>query len=61
MSRIAIDAALGSGFGLIRRQPGAVVLWGLVYVVFAAMNFTVLASFEIPFFESLAANPLPPS
>jgi len=56
MSRIAIDAALGSGFGLIRRQPWTMLLWGVVYTAFSVVNFAVVASFDLPFFTRLAAN-----
>ncbi|MGI9169573.1 MAG: hypothetical protein ACR2FH_05255 [Caulobacteraceae bacterium] len=56
MARIAIDAALGSGFGLIRRQPGAVLLWGLVYLAVGAASWGVLGSYNLAFLSHLAAN-----
>jgi hypothetical protein len=56
MARIAIDAALGSGFGLIRRQPGAVLLWGLVYLALGAASFAFFGSFYLSLFAQIAAN-----
>ena len=55
MARIAIDAALGSGFGLIRRQPGAVLLWGLVSVALFAANVGLFGSFYLSMFAHFAA------
>ena len=36
MAEISVGAAVAAGFSLIGRKPGAVLLWGLVRVVFAA-------------------------
>jgi hypothetical protein len=55
MARIAIDAALGSGFGLIRRRPGSVVLWGVVQFALVAAAFAVLAPFYLNLFAQIAA------
>jgi hypothetical protein len=56
MARIAIDAALGSGFGLIRRRPGSVLLWGLIQVAVMAATFGVFGSFYFNLFARVAAE-----
>ncbi|MGI8841844.1 MAG: hypothetical protein ACR2F8_13855 [Caulobacteraceae bacterium] len=56
MARIAIDAALGSGFTLIRRQPGAVLLWGLVYLALGAAHVGLLGPFYMTLFSQIAAD-----
>ena len=55
MARIAIEAALGSGFGLIRRRPGAVLLWGLVYLALSAASFGLFGSYYLSLFTHFAA------
>lgn len=43
MAEISIGEAIGEGFRLIRRRPGAVCAWGLVQVAVAAAGFALLA------------------
>lgn len=45
MAEIAIGAAVGEGFSLIRRRPGAVVTWGLVQVLVTAVMMLLFAPF----------------
>lgn len=59
MARIAIDGALGSGFGLIRRRPVAALLWGLVYAVLMAASFGVYGPFYLQLLTQLAAAARP--
>ncbi len=56
MARIAIDAALGSGFRLIRRQPGAVLLWGLVCLALGVAHVGLLGPFYMGLFSQIAAD-----
>jgi hypothetical protein len=42
MSAFSIGAAVKSGFGVIRRNPGAVVVWTLVYLVLACWPYAVI-------------------
>ncbi len=55
MARIEIGAALGSGFTLIRRQPGAVLLWGLVYLALGAAHVGLLGPFYLALYSQIAA------
>lgn len=44
MTELSISRAAGTGFGLVRRRPGAVAAWGLVYFLLAILpQFLVLA------------------
>ncbi|HZL00617.1 MAG TPA: hypothetical protein VFC47_12030 [Caulobacteraceae bacterium] len=42
MAEIEIGDAVASGFGLIRREPLAVLLWGLVYLVAMGVAFAAM-------------------
>jgi hypothetical protein len=65
MSGISVGAALGEGFGLIRRRPLAVLAWGAILVALQAATFTLFAPYYMAvygaIFESLAqgTGPLP--
>lgn len=52
MARISVGAAIGAGFGLIRRRPLSVLAWGLVLAAFQAAFFAVLA----PFYATLVGQ-----
>jgi len=43
MAEISIGGAVGSGFGIITRRPGAVLLWGALQVGFVAAMFGLMA------------------
>ncbi|MDR3511277.1 MAG: hypothetical protein P4L73_06565 [Caulobacteraceae bacterium] len=45
MAEIAIGAAVGEGFSLIRRRPGVVVTWGLAQVLVTAAAMLLFAPF----------------
>ncbi|HEX4197201.1 MAG TPA: hypothetical protein VHZ26_07145 [Caulobacteraceae bacterium] len=51
MAEISIGGAVNEGFSLIRRHPGAVLLWGLTQVVLFAVAIAVYA----PFYVAVAA------
>jgi len=65
MSGISVGAALGEGFGLIRRRPLAVLAWGAVLVALQVATFALFAPYYMAvygaIFESLAqgTGPLP--
>ena len=65
MSGISVGAALGEGFGLIRRRPLAVLAWGAILVGLQVATFALFAPYYLAvygaIFESLAqgAGPLP--
>ena len=42
MAEISIGDAVGAGFGLIRRRPGAVLLWGLVETAMVGLTVAAL-------------------
>ncbi len=39
MAAIAVAKAVAEGFGLIRRRPGAVLIWGAVRTLYAVLAF----------------------
>ncbi len=56
MAAIDVGAALGSGFGLIRRRPGLVLMWGLAQVVMFLPILAILGTFYLSLFGQIAAN-----
>ena len=54
-SKIGIDAAVLSGFRLIRREPLAVLAWGLVYVLFNLACFALFAPVYLNAFANARA------
>jgi hypothetical protein len=60
MARISVGAAIGAGFGLIRRQPLSVVAWGVIPVAMQVATIAVLAplyaSIYGGMFSSMAAG-----
>lgn len=55
MARIAIDSAIGAGFGLIRHRPGAVLLWGVLYAALVALTVALVGSYYFGFFHQIFA------
>ncbi len=44
MREVSVERALGAGFGLIRRHPGAIAAWAIVYIVIGVLpQFAVLS------------------
>ncbi len=54
MADIAIGEAITAGFGVIRRQPLAVLLWGLVQLAVTGLIIAALAPFYMALFTELA-------
>jgi hypothetical protein len=54
MARISAGAAIGAGFGLIRRRPLTVLAWGLGPTLLQALSFSLLAPFYLNYFGRLA-------
>jgi hypothetical protein len=53
MSQIRVGAAIGAGFGLIRRRPISVISWGLLPLILQVAAVALLAPFYIGLFETL--------
>jgi hypothetical protein len=51
MAEISIGGAVNEGFSLIRRHPGAVLIWGFSQVVLLGLVFAIYA----PFYVAVAA------
>lgn len=54
MATISVGAAIGEGFSLIRRQPGAVALWALLAFGFLALRAALYAPFYGALFAQMA-------
>ena len=64
MTGISVGAALGEGFGLIRRKPLTVLAWGAVMILLQLATFTLFAPYYLTvygaFIDSLVhQTPLP--
>lgn len=55
MARIDVGAAVGAGFGLIRRKPGVVLLWGVARVASMVAVVAVMAPVYLKMFSTMAA------
>jgi hypothetical protein len=53
MSDISVDAALGEGFGLIRRQPLSVVAWGAVLTGLQVATFALFAPYYLSVYGAM--------
>lgn len=51
MAKVSVGSAVGEGFSLIRREPGAVAIWALVLFVFLAIR---IAAF-LPFYGAIVS------
>jgi len=56
MAELSIGDAVGSGFGVIRRHPAAVLIWGLLYMAAWGANFAVVAPTDLAMLAELARN-----
>ncbi len=56
MAEIAVGKAISEGFLLIRRQPGAVLLWGVTQIVFTAAALAVMAPVYYAMFAAFRAG-----
>ena len=54
MAQISIGGALGSGFGVIRRRPLLVLLWGFIPMLLAAAGLAVMAPTYLAIFGAAA-------
>jgi hypothetical protein len=54
MAAIAVAEAITEGFGLIRRRPGAVLVWGAVRALYAVCSFGLIAPLFIAQFQDLS-------
>jgi hypothetical protein len=54
MAEIAVGEAITAGFGVIRRQPAAVLFWGAAQLVFMALMVAILAPLYIAMFAEAA-------
>jgi hypothetical protein len=52
MAEIAVGGAINEGFSIIRRHPGAVLLWGLTPVAFAAATIALYAPVYLAMFAA---------
>src|SRR6185503_6649340 len=60
MEDVSVGRALGAGFGLIRRHPGAIGVWTLVYIVLALLpTYGVMAMMQ-PVYAQMAQGPASP-
>ncbi len=53
---ISIGAAIGAGFGLIRRKPLTVMVWGLLQVIALGLFFAAYAGFLLNFLPTVVAQ-----
>ena len=53
MAAIAVAEAATAGFGLIRRRPGAVLIWGAVRTLYSICAFGLIAPLFISRFEDI--------
>lgn len=54
MAAIAVAGAVAEGFGLIRRRPGAVLIWGAVRTLYAVCSFGLISPLFIAQFQALS-------
>src|SRR4051812_30848128 len=48
MGEISVGRALGAGFGLIRRHPGAILVWAVAYLVVGVLPRLGLMAMILP-------------
>jgi len=56
MAAIAVAEAVSEGFGLIRRRPGAVLIWGAVRTLYAVCAFGLIAPLFISRFKDIVTR-----
>ncbi|HZZ87918.1 MAG TPA: hypothetical protein VFE13_06235 [Caulobacteraceae bacterium] len=56
MAEISVGGAVGAGFGLIARQPLAVLVWGLLRVGFLVLVLAIYAPVFLGMFAQIAAS-----
>jgi hypothetical protein len=56
MAEISVGGAVNEGFSLIRRHPGAVVLWGLTHVALTVLVFAMMAPVYTSMFVAMRAG-----
>jgi hypothetical protein len=56
MAELSIGDAVGAGFGLIRRRPATVLLWGFVQTLFVAITAVGLAPSYVDMFGQFARS-----
>ena len=61
MAEIAVGGAINEGFSLIRRHPGAVLLWGLARIVLAVAVIGLYAPVYFSIFQAVRAGAAPAS
>jgi hypothetical protein len=61
MGEVSVSRALGEGFGLIRRYPGALVAWAAVYVVLGVLPQLGILSLMAPAWGEMVRNAGAPS
>jgi hypothetical protein len=64
MAEVSIGGAVGEGFSLIRKRPGVVLVWGLIYMMATAAVLALLAPGYIAMFAAFsqaAAHGAPPT
>ncbi len=65
MAGLSVGAAVGAGFGLIRRRPVSVLIWGAVMVGVQVLAFALFAPFYLAVYAAMiqgvasGAGPLP--
>jgi hypothetical protein len=56
MAELSIGDAVGAGFGVIRRRPVAVLIWGLLQTAMLGATFAVMAPMYLAMFAEFAKN-----
>jgi len=56
MEDVSVGRALGAGFGLIRRHPGAIAVWTVVYILLAVLPAYGVMAMMQPLYAQLAQN-----
>jgi hypothetical protein len=56
MAELSIGDAVGAGFGVIRRRPAAVLLWGLLQTAMFGAMLVVMAPMYLAMFAEVARN-----
>lgn len=56
MAAIPVGEAISEGFQIIRRAPGAVLLWGSTQFVYIALVILILGPFYVSFFHAVQAS-----
>jgi hypothetical protein len=56
MAELSIGGAVGAGFGVIRRRPAAVLIWGLLQTAVLGATFVVMAPMYFAMLAQVAKN-----